>query len=294
MVLRLRSSLPCLALTCAFALSGTTLLAQNSFPPPPPNDPQLATAGDAPLNAKLPTVFIIGDSTARNGRDLGWGDHLAHYFDTKRINVANRARAGRSSRSYMVEGLWDKVLPEIKPGDYVMLQWGHNDGGDLGGTKPRGSKHGIGEESEDVPQVTGPLAGKVETVHTYGWYNRKYIADTEARGATPMMLSLTEQDIWKPDAAGVPQLQHGMAGYDKMEQEIADTAHIAYIDMGSVEWDRLSKAGQESTHKLFPIDHTHTSPEGAELNAQSVVIALIRGKSPLVQYMNAKALKLGE
>lgn len=263
-----------------------------AMPPPPPTDPQLATAQDAPLNPKLPTVFVVGDSTARNGHDLGWGDHLANYFDTTKVNIANRARAGRSSRSYMVEGLWDKTLAEIKPGDYVMLQWGHNDGGDLGGAKPRGSLRGLGEETQDVPQTTGVMAGKVETVHTYGWYNRKYIADTEARGATPMMLSLTEQNIWRPDANGVPQLAHGMAGYDAMEQEIAATAKIQYIDMGSVEWDRLSATGPEKTALLFPIDHTHTSPEGAELNAQSVVIALKRAKSPLVAYLNAGGLAL--
>jgi rhamnogalacturonan acetylesterase len=145
-----------------------------------------------------------------------------------------------------------------------------------------------------VPQTVGVMAGKAETLHTYGWYNRKYISDTQAKGATPMMLSLTEQNIWKPDASGVPQLQHGMAGYDKMEQEIAETAHIQYIDMGSVEWDRLSATGPEKTALLFPIDHTHTSPEGAELNAQSVVIALIRAKSPLVAYMTPAGLALNK
>jgi len=279
-------SLPLLAWTAGAAWSQTGN--QTGNPPPPPTDPRLAVGARAPLNPQLPTLLIVGDSTASNGPDLGWGDHLAHYFDTTKINVANRAHAGRSSRSYMVEGAWDKVLAEIKPGDYVMLQWGHNDGGDLGGAKPRGSLHGLGEETQDVPQTTGVLAGKTETIHTYGWYNRKYIADTIAKGATPMMLSLTEQNIWKPDADGVPHLAHGMAGYDKMEQEIAETAHIAYIDMGAVEADRLEKTGPEKTALLFPIDHTHTSAEGAELNAQSVVIALEIANSPLVDYLKAK------
>jgi rhamnogalacturonan acetylesterase len=266
----------------------TAAFAQVRDPAPPPTDPRLPVGTRAPLNPKLPTVFIVGDSTASNGPDLGWGDHLAHYFDTTKINIANRAHAGRSSRSYMVEGAWDKVLAEIKPGDYVLLQWGHNDGGDLGGAKPRGSLHGLGEETQEVPQTTGPLAGKTETLHTYGWYNRKYVADTIAKGATPMFLSLTEQNIWKPDADGVPHLTHGMAGYDKMEQEMAETAHIAYIDMGTVEADRLEKTGQEKTALLFPIDHTHTSAEGAELNAQSVVIALEIANSPLVPYLKVK------
>jgi rhamnogalacturonan acetylesterase len=279
----------------SFLLSASLLLgsacALHSQPPdltPPETPAQRNLPQHTPLNPNLPTLFIVGDSTASNGPDLGWGDHLAHYFDTSKINVANRAHAGRSSRSYMVEGSWDKVLAEIKPGDYVMLQWGHNDGGDLGGAKPRGSLHGLGDETQDVPQTVGVMAGKTETVHTYGWYNRKYIDDIKAKGATPMFLSLTEQDIWKPDANGVPQLQHGMAGYDEMEKQMAETTHIAYIDMGAVEADRLQSMGQAKAHLLFPIDHTHTSAEGAEENAQSVVIALEIAKSPLVAYLKEK------
>jgi rhamnogalacturonan acetylesterase len=274
----------------AITLSLGSAFAQLTQNPAPPPDapPQVNLPQRAPLNPALPTLFIVGDSTASNGPNLGWGDHLAHYFDTTRINIANRAHAGRSSRSYMVEGSWDKTLAEIKPGDFVFLQWGHNDGGDLGGAKPRGSMHGLGEETQEVPQTVGVMAGKTETLHTYGWYNRKYISDIQAKGATPIMLSLTEQNIWKPDANGVPQLSHGMAGYDEMEKQIAATAHIAYVDMGSIEWARLSALGPEKTALLFPIDHTHTSPDGAEQNAQSVVIALEIANSPLVSYLKAK------
>jgi len=239
---------------------------------------------DPPLDPKLPTVFIVGDSTARNGADLGWGDHLANYFDTKKINVANRSRAGRSARSYMDEGLWDKTLSEIKAGDYVMLQWGHNDGGDLGGNKPRGDLRGDGDATQDVPQTFGPMAGQTETIHTYGWYNRKYIDQIEAKGATPMFLSMTIIDEWRPDATGVPHLQRE-SGFDVVMKNIAAEKHLQYVDMGSVEADRLEATGQEKAKLLFPIDHTHTSAEGAELNAQSVVIALEIAKSPLVKYL---------
>src|SRR4051812_32085019 len=86
-----------------------------------------ATPAPAPLNPALPTVFVIGDSTANNTENRGWGDHLAHYFDTSKINVANRARAGRSSRTFQTEGLWSKVLADMKTGDYVLIQFGHND-----------------------------------------------------------------------------------------------------------------------------------------------------------------------
>ncbi len=72
--------------------------------------PQNNLPHDAPLNPKLPTIFIVGDSTARNGANLGWGDHFAALFDTSKVNVANRAVAGRSSRSYYNEGKWAAVL----------------------------------------------------------------------------------------------------------------------------------------------------------------------------------------
>ena len=276
-----------LASTLVFASSAALVSQSQNVAPAPDAPPQTNLPQRAPLNPNLPTLFIVGDSTASNGPDLGWGDHLAHYFDTAKINVANRARAGRSSRSYMVEGLWDKVLAEMKPGDFVMLQWGHNDGGDLGGNKPRGDLPGDTDTTQDVPQTTGVMAGKTETVHTYGWYNRKYVADAEAKGAKPMFLSMTIRNIWKPDAAGVPRIERE-TNYNAIMKKIADDRHLAYINMASVEAARLEATGQEKTALLFPIDHTHTSAEGAELNAQSVVIALELAKSPLIAWLKAQ------
>jgi rhamnogalacturonan acetylesterase len=254
-------SLLLIATTTAFTQTPTT----------PDAPPQTTVAQNAPLNPASPTVFIVGDSTARNQADLGWGDHFAHYFDTTRINVANRAHAGRSSRTFINEGSWDRVLAEMKPGDFVLLQMGHNDGGDLGGTKPRGSIKGLGDETKDVPLPDG-------------WYMRKYIADTRAKRATPILLSLTIRNIWKADADGKPRIERDM-GYDADIRQLATDQHVAFIDMSTVEADRLEALGPEKTATLFPIDHTHTSPEGAELNAQAVVTALRNAHSPLVAYV---------
>src|ERR1700757_2916896 len=95
------------SIACLSILITLTATAQNTTPPETPK--QTSVAPNPPLNPSLPTLFIVGDSTARNQADLGWGDHFAHYFDTSRINVANRAIAGRSYRSYLDEGHWDKT-----------------------------------------------------------------------------------------------------------------------------------------------------------------------------------------
>ena len=263
------------ALSLAHAQTATGTSTQ-----PPPTPVQTSAAAAIPLNPALPTVFVVGDSTASNQADLGWGDHLARYFDTARINVANRARAGRSSRTFINEGSWDKVLAEIKPGDYVLIQMGHNDGGDLDGRKPRGTLKGLGEESKEVTL----LDGRVETVHTYGWYMRKYIADTRAKHATPILLTLTIRNIWTTGADGKQHIERDM-GYDDAIRQLAGGEKVELADMANVEADRLEAIGPDKAALLFPMDHTHTSAEGADLNAQCVVRAIRATQSPLRAYL---------
>ena len=269
----------------------TAALAQ--IPTTPDTPRQTSVAQNAPLNPALPTLFIVGDSTARNQADLGWGDHFAHYFDTSKINIANRAMAGRSSRSYFNEARWANVLAEMKPGDFVLIQMGHNDGGTTNpetDTKARASIKGIGDETVQVPLpkpfTTGPIAGQTtETIHTYGWYIRKYIADTRAKKATPILLTLTIRNIWINDADGKLNIERDM-GFRDYEYQLASQEQVPIIDLATVEADRLDALGQEKTALLFPIDHTHTSPEGAELAAESVVAALRNANSPLIAYLN--------
>lgn len=270
------SLLPALILLCPLILAQT-----------PDAPPQTIVPRDTALNPKLPTVFIVGDSTARNGADLGWGDHFAPLFDTSRVNIANRARAGRSSRTYINEGLWAATLSEVKPGDFVLLQFGHNDGGDLAGAKPRGELKGTGEESQDVPQTAGPLTGSIETIHTFGWYQRKFIRDILARRATPIFLTPTIRNIWKPGADGASQIERDM-GYNAYLRDIAAQQHVALADMAAIESVRLQSLGPEKTALLFPIDHTHTSPQGATLNAIDVAESLRRIQSPAAAYLLPK------
>jgi rhamnogalacturonan acetylesterase len=276
-------------LLIATILCAASAFTQTAAPPTPPVPVQTHVTPQAPLNPALPTLFIVGDSTARNQMDLGWADHLAPLFDTTKINLANRAIAGRSSRTYYNEGRWDQVVAQMKPGDYVVIQMGHNDGGFGVDTIPkdstgRGSIKGLGDETVDVPISTlhtnGPLAGKTtETIHTYGWYIRKYIADARAKGANPILMTVTIRNIWKDG-----HIERDM-GFRDFDMKLAAEQHVPIADMARVEADALEKLGPEATALLFPIDHTHTSAQGAELNAGFVVESLKQIHSPLVSYM---------
>ena len=282
--MRMHNSLPfrfCRRVPLLFLFaSGVFAQAPGNVSTPPPTPQQTSKAVNLPLNPALPTVFIVGDSTGRNQADLGWGDHLAQLFDTNRINVANRAIAGRSSRTYIEEGHWSDVLAEMKPGDYVLLQMGHNDGGALDGLKARGSLKGLGEETKDVTLPDG----RTDTVHTYGWYMRKYIADARMKSATPILLTLTIRNIWSNNGDAKPKIERDM-GYGAALRQLAANESVQLIDISDVEADRLEALGPAKTAELFPIDHTHTSSAGAELVAESVVQALGESHSPLAEYL---------
>src|SRR6476620_5970302 len=108
----------------------------------------------------LPTLFIVGDSTVKNGTRgaFGWGEKIGALFDQNKIKIQNRAIAGRSSRTFLSEGRWDKILADAQPGDYVIIQMGHNDGGRLDDpARARGSLPGTGEETREIDN---PVTGK--------------------------------------------------------------------------------------------------------------------------------------
>jgi lysophospholipase L1-like esterase len=255
-----------------------------TVPPPPPPEP--AVAAPAPLDPKLPTLFIAGDSTAASngGGAVGWGVPFPSFFDTTKINVANRARGGRSSRTFITEGLWDKLLADVKQGDFVLIQFGHNDPGAINEEPPgskaplraRGSLAGLGEESKEIDNV---ITKKHEVVHTYGWYMRRMINDARAKGARPVVLSLTVRNIWKDG-----KVERGPGEYGQWSAEIAKKEGVAFIDLTTIIAEQYEKMGEETAKKFFPRDHTHTNGDGAELNAASVVAMLKAGDFVMMQF----------
>jgi lysophospholipase L1-like esterase len=233
-----------------------------------------------PETKALPTIWVVGDSTANNTGHQGWGDPFADYFDLAKVNVTNRARAGRSSRTFFTEGLWDKVRDELKPGDFVLIQFGHNDGGAPDKDRARGSLPGIGDESKSFTMPDG----KEEVVYTFGWYIRKFIADSKAKGAIPMLLSTTVRNIWKDG-----QVERGPGSFGKWDAEIAKAEGVPFVDVTNTIADQFQRMGEQRVKPLFPVDHTHTSVEGADLNAALVVSVLkdLPGQ-PFAKYFSEK------
>lgn len=242
-----------------------------------------------PADPKLPTLFIIGDSTVRNGQgdgkngQWGWGDLIGVYFDPSKINVVNWALGGRSSRTFLTEGHWDKVLAVLKPGDFVMMQFGHNDGGALNDTsRARGSIKGTGEESQEIDNL---LTKKHEVVHTFGWYMRKYVDDTKAKGATPIVCSMIPRKIWKDG-----KIVRNSSDYGGWAAAVAKAADAPFINLNEIIAARYDELGSAKVEPLFGDEHTHTTRAGAELNAECVIAGL-KGlpEDPLERYFSQTA-----
>ena len=231
----------------------------------------IALAGSANAN---PTLWLIGDSTVQVGTpgQQGWGTPLPQFFDTTKIHIDNHAKGGRSSRTFLSEGLWEEVRKQIKPGDFVMMQFGHNDASPINedppvtkATRARGTIRSNGNETVEIVNV---LTGKPETVHSYGWYLRKMSDDAKAAGANVVIVS----PIPKRGFIGGKARRDG-GGYAGLAKEVAAQSGASFLDLSSIIADKHDAMGEEPAKALFN-DNVHTTPAGAEFNAGCVVEGL--------------------
>jgi lysophospholipase L1-like esterase len=297
----------------------------------------LAAGGIAVMSAALPglamaadkpALFLIGDSTTRNGTkdngdtagQFGWGHMLHYYFDTSRISVVNDAMGGTSSRSFQVSPkLWPLVVQMIRPGDYVLMAFGHNDS--------RGSLPGNGEDTAPVPPPpprrmpttapgtapaapgvpgTAPAApasaapatndapinpaaaapaapaGPPEMMHSFGWYMRQYVEQVKAKGATPIVLSLIPRNRWTDG-----KVNRNDKDYALWAQQAAEQEHVQFIPLNDMIADVYDQLGQAKVQAdLFPPNEAvHPNWAGASLNASLVVEGIKKLDTPLKQYL---------
>lgn len=218
-----------------------------------------------------PVVFVIGDSTVKNGKDdgsnsqWGWGHFLSDFFDTTKVSIENHALGGRSSRTFQGEGLWEKVLSAVQKGDFVLMQFGHNDMGPLNTGRARAVLRGNGDQDTTVIMEA---TGKQETIHSFGWYMRKYAKETKAKKATPILFShIPRNNFVTKDST---QIIRNNEGLGKWTKEAAAQEKAYFIDLNDMIATKYEKMGKDSIQLMFFGDHTHTSKAGAILNAQTV------------------------
>ncbi|MFD0990131.1 rhamnogalacturonan acetylesterase [Mariniflexile jejuense] len=220
---------------------------------------------------KKKNIFLIGDSTMANSSNpntIGWGVAFSQFCDTLRLNIINKAVGGRSTRSYTFEGKWDAVKKEFQKGDYVFIQFGHNDAGNIDKEKYRGSLKGLGEETQQVERDS-----TTETVHTYGWYMKKMIRDIKEKEAIPIVLSLTPRNEWPNN-----KVERRTDTYVKWAKEAAEIEDAFYIDVNNIIAIKYEDLGKENVKVFFPQDHTHTNLEGATFTALTIAKVLKKNK----------------
>jgi lysophospholipase L1-like esterase len=255
----------------------------------------------ASLSGRKPVVFFTGDSTVKNAdKDddgmWGWASQAATVFDTTKVTLVNAGRAGRSTRTFIKEGLWEKVYNSIQPGDFVTIQFGHNDICPITDAKARGVIPG----TADTLHVFKLDNGEYEVVYSFGWYLRKMIDDVREKGATPILVSLTPRNEWP---GGKVERRDG--SYGKWYREVVAETGVEFIDLHNLSADFLDKQfavknlssdkekakaqvaaiKEKAGAKYFKKDHTHTSKLGAQMNAQSFARGLRQNNSPLAKYL---------
>jgi len=224
-------------------------------------------------SSKLITVYTIGDSTMANIKSVvfpetGWGQQFQHYL-APNVKVSNHAVNGRSSKSFIDEGRWQVVFDSLKKGDYVFIQFGHND------------------EKADKPALyTDPQTSYRENL-------KKYIKETKSKGAIPILLTPIIRR--KFDETGTLINTHGK--YPDAVREVASEEKVNLIDMQLMTQKLIGPMGDEPSKKLylwtppdlkFPEgrkDDTHLSVNGANTFAGLVANEVAKMKIPLSRYI---------
>lgn len=229
----------------------------------------------------LPTLWIAGDSTLRSNAPMrGWGQDLGTFFDSQKINVVNRAIGGRSSRTFFTEGRWKEIENAIKPGDFVIIQFGHNDVGPLDEKgKFRGSLKSIGDEVERVSKPDG----SVEEVRSYGWYLKTMARGAQEKGARVILCSPVPHK--KFDREG--KFVQDWTEWRPWVEACAKAEQAAFLDLAAIIGQRYARLPQAEVEGFFADKGTHTNAVGSMFNAKAVVAGLRAiPTAPLDGYLN--------
>jgi pectinesterase len=219
-------------------------------------------------------IFMIGDSTMADKKiegepERGWGQMLQDFFNDK-VKVSNHARNGRSSKSFLDEGRWQIVMENLRKGDYVIIQFGHND------------------QKDDSARHTDPHS-------TYKSNLEKYVNETRERGAFPVLCTSIVRRRF--DEKGRLTDTHGE--YPAVTRQVARELDVPLLDLQKRTRDIVSDLGPEKSKVLylhtdpeeFPNrpdgikDDTHLCIEGAKVLARIAVEEMKNLKLPVLEYL---------
>jgi lysophospholipase L1-like esterase len=222
------------------------------------------------------TVFLAGDSTMakklpEKRPETGWGEMLPNFFRKGPIVFDNRAQNGRSTRTFISEGRWQAIVAALQPGDYVFIQFGHND-----------------ESKEKTDRYTPPAEYRNNLI--------KFVAEARAKRAIAILLTPVMRR--KFDKDGKLQDTHGE--YPDIVRRVATEYKVVLIDMHRSSAQVLAEYGREGSRKLFLQlkpnenpnypngieDNTHFNPIGAEVMARLAIDAIRQQRLELARFIN--------
>lgn len=228
------------------------------------------------------TIYLAGDSTMAKGGTgsgtAGWGEYVSPYTSA---TVSNQAVAGRSARSYTREGRFATIASKVQAGDWVIIEFGHNDGGSLSTDNGRTDCSGTGDET-----CTTTYNGATETVLTFPKYLENAANTFKAKGANVLISSQTPNNPWETGTFVYSPSR--FVGYAKLAAQVAG---VSYVDHGAYVADIFESLGANVVDAYFPLDHTHTSPAGASVVAQAFFKAVVCGGVGLESLLNTESFE---
>ncbi|MDE5962297.1 MAG: rhamnogalacturonan acetylesterase [Duncaniella sp.] len=264
----------------------------------------------AQVPADTITVFMIGDSTMANkpldkeNQERGWGQMLPIYLEGA-IKVDNHAVNGRSSKSFIDEGRWEKVREQIRPGDYVIIQFGHND-----------------EKAKSPDRYTVPGS-------TFDANLKKFVNETREKGGTPILMNSIvrrnfpangiaaaqtddRQKTWKKGLENYPAegdtLVDTHGDYRIAPRNVAEEMGVVFVDMNTLTHELVQGLGKDSSKDLFMwmpvgkyefapngrIDNTHLNVYGGIVVSRLAVNALAEKVPALKPYIRRTVYNLNK
>lgn len=240
-----------------------------------------------------PVLFLVGNSTMRTGTlgngnngQWGWGFYAHEYYDENKITVENHALGGTSPRTFYTM-LWQPVLEAVKKGDYVFLELGHNDNGPIDSIRARSSYRPDGklEVKEDSISIYNKVTRKQETVYTFGGYMRRFINEIRAKGATPILFTLTPRNDYEAD--NPKRIQRKLSDFTPAIFAIGKETNTPVVDLNDISATKLEQYGPWKANYHFYLDKIHSSAYGARMNAASAAEGILASNDPQVAFLKS-------